>query len=197
MRSNYMMIAADTIIPATKMQQDRFEENDICTMADAPSKIIPVGPFSPFGDTLTIDVPHDLDWYRFRVNAPLPGDTTTIRIADRAPSGGVAGKRSDIDLYVLDTNFVFIGAATDAGSFDMLRLGLSSGDYYLAVVDYAGEPTRYSLCISVRFGCVPPFAPAPPTAAPKARSSGLSADAHRFAVPAAEIPSGRSSFRRP
>lgn len=202
-RLNYTMIAADTVIPPGKIHQDRFEENDVCTMADAPGKTIPVGPLSPFGDTLTIDVPHDLDWYRFRVNAPLAGDTTTIRVAERA--SGAVGNRSDIDLYVLDTNFVFMGSSNDVGSFDILRLALASGDYYLAVVDYAGEPTRYSLCLSVRFGCIPPFAPAPPTAAPKTRSfntsprraPGLRADGHRVAVPAAEIPRGRSPFRRP
>ncbi|HJS42300.1 MAG TPA: hypothetical protein VJ755_02435 [Gemmatimonadales bacterium] len=201
-RLNYMMIAADTVIPGAKIQQDRFEENDVCTMADATGKIIPVGPLSPFGDTLTIDVPHDLDWYRFRVNAPLAGDTTTVRIAGR-PSGGAVGDRSDVDLYVLDTNFVFWGAANDVGSFDILRLALPSGEYYLAVVDYSGEPTRYSLCISVRFGCIPPFAPAPPTAAARPRrtparaTAGLRPDGHRFAVPAAQIPRGRSPFHRP
>lgn len=203
-RSNYMMIAADTVIPSFKLEQDRFEENDVCTMADAPANIIPVGPLSTFGDTLTIDVPHDLDWYRFRVNAPLSSDTTTLRIASRPTAGSPGFDRSDLDLYVLDTNFAFRGAATAVGSFDILRLGLPSGDYYLAVVDFSGDPIRYSLCISVRVGCIPPFAPAPPTAAPAAsRDTKLRAmqrlrpAGHRLSIPAGEITDGRSPFRRP
>lgn len=204
-RFNYLMIAADTVAPSQKLVQDRFEENDVCTMADAPAKIIPVGPLASFGDTLTIDVPHDLDWYRFRVNAPLLTDSTTIRIAPRPFGGAGAADRSDLDLYVLDTNFAFMGSSATVGSFDLLRLRLAPGDYYLAVVDYSGDPTRYSLCMAVRSGCVPPFAPAPPAASPSASraskprtSAGVRPDGHRVAVPAGEIPrDGRSPFRRP
>jgi len=191
-RFNYMMIAADTI-GTGKIQQDRFEENDVCTMADAPAKIISVGPGAPFGDTLTIDVPHDLDWYRFKVTAPLLTDSTTIRTAPRAFAG--VADRSDIDLYVLDTNFNSMGSSSSVGSFDQLRLRLAPGDYYLAVVDYSGDPTRYSMCISVRTGCAPPFAPAPPARAPVQKTSS-----QRFSTPAAAVSrdgAGRSPFRRP
>ena len=204
-RFNYMMIAVDTVLTPPKIPQDRFEENDVCTMADDPSKRIVVSPTAAFGDTLTIDVPHDLDWYRFRVTAPLLTDSTTIRVASRPFGGAGAFDRWDLDLYVLDTNFNTMGSANNVGSQDFLKLRLPTGDYYLAVVDYLGEPTRYSLCISVRFGCVPPFAPAPPTpSAPRARGSkvtaaaGVRPDGHPFAVPAREIRrDGRSPFRRP
>ena len=195
-RFNYMMIAADTIVPPFKLTQDRFEENDVCTMAHAPAKIIPVGPGNPFGDTLTIDVPHDLDWYRFKVTAPLLTDSTTIRIAPRAAAG--TADRSDIDLYVLDTNFNSMGSSSAVGSFDLLRLRLAPGDYYLAAVDYSGNPTRYSMCISVRSGCIPPFAPAPPAGAPAVSSRSKPKASPRFSTPAAEVPKdGRSPFRRP
>lgn len=205
-RFNYLMIAADTIVTPPKIPQDRFEENDVCTMADDPAKRIVVAPGAPFGDTLTIDVPHDMDWYRFRVTAPLLTDSTTIRVASR-PFGGASLDRSDIDIYVLDTMFNSLGSASAVGSGDFLKLRLATGDYYLAVVDYLGEPTRYSLCISVRVGCIPPFAPAPPAgAAPAARGSkvrasqGVRPPGHRFATPASEMPragGGRSPFRRP
>jgi hypothetical protein len=206
-RFNYLMIAADTVVTPPKIPQDRFEENDVCTMADDPAKRIPVAPGAPFADTLTIDVPHDLDWYRFRVTAQLLTDSTTIRVASRPFGGAGAADRSDLDLYVLDTNFVDLGSSANVGSQDILKLRLATGDYYLAVVDYLGEPTRYSLCMSVRVGCIPPFAPAPPAgAAPVSRGSkvrasqGVRPPGHRFAIPASEIPragGGRSPFRRP
>lgn len=208
-RFNYMMIAADTVITPPQIPQDRFEENDVCTMADDPAKRIAVIPGAPgsFGDTLTIDVPHDLDWYRIRVTAPLLTDSTTIRVASRPFGGAGAADRSDLDLYVLDTNFVDIGSSTNVGSQDALKLRLPTGDYYLAVVDYLGERTRYSLCISVRVGCLPPFAPAPPAGAAVASrgskvraTQGVRPPGHRFAIPASELPkdgSGRSRFRRP
>jgi hypothetical protein len=203
-RFNYMMVAIDTVLTAPKIPQDRFEENDICTMADAPSKLISVAPGAPFGDTLTIDVPHDLDWYRFSVTAPLVNDSTFIRVRPRPLGGAGAADRSDLDLYVLDTLFNFMGSVNTVGSFDDLRLALPTGHYYLAVADYLGEPTRYSLCISVRFGCIPPFAGPSPTASPpvsrasRVSASGRRPDGHRVAVPAKLIPKGgRSPFRRP
>ena len=207
-RFNYTMVAVDAYLTSDKrIQPDRFEENDICTMADDPAKLISVGPGVSFSDTLNIDNPHDLDWLRFRVAAPLLADSTMIRIRSRPFGGGPGFDRSDIDLYVLDVNFNSMGSVSDVGSRDSMRLRLPPGDYYLAVVDYVGEATRYSLCISVRSGCIPPVFPGdavPQSSRPvltRFRATGPDArrpDGHPFSVPAASTPNRAGSpFRRP
>jgi hypothetical protein len=195
-RLNYTMVAVDEYVTSDpRISADRFEENDICTMADDPAKLIPVAPFAPFTDTLNIDNPHDMDWLRFRVSAPLLGDSTMVKLRSR-PSGGGSGviDRSDIDFYIVDTGLNFIAASTNVGSRDSTRVLLPSGDYYLVVVDYQGEPARYSVCIAVRTACVPPFAPpGAPAGAPVVKSRP-----GPYAIPAASAPSGwRSPFRRP
>lgn len=146
-----------------RIQPDRFEENDICVFADSNFFAVPtqinLNPATTplFQDsTLTIDNPHDMDWYRFRVTQGVPSDSTMIRVRSR-PFGATAIDRSDLDLYVLRvTPFGPVAAVSSPGSRDSTRLLLPSGDYYLAVFDYAGEATRYSLCIRVGFlPCVP------------------------------------------
>ncbi|MGH7569233.1 MAG: hypothetical protein ACREL9_09720 [Gemmatimonadales bacterium] len=203
-RFNYTMAAVDAYITADpRLGPDRFEENDICTMADDPAKIIPVAPAAPFTDTLNIDNPHELDWLRFRVTA-LAGDSTMIRVRSR-PFGSAVGDRSDIDLYVLDTTLAFVGAVADVGSRDSIRLLLASGDYYLALVDFVGRPVRYSVCISVRQACVPPTFPgdAPAASGPRvsrfrAGTGDMRPDGRPFSAPAGSTRSPpRSPFRRP
>jgi hypothetical protein len=207
-RFNYTMVAVDGYLTSDKrIQPDRFEENDICTMADDPAKLITVltGAAGVFGDTLNIDNPRDLDWLRFRVNPVFASDSTMIRIRSRP--FGPSFDRSDIDLYVLDASFNFMGSVSDVGSRDSMRLALPAGDYYLAVVDFAGEAMRYSICIAVRSGCVPPVFPGDAVpqysgaAASRGRFTGPDArrpDGHRFSVPAASLGSpSRSPFRRP
>jgi hypothetical protein len=209
-RFNYSMVAVDGYLTSDpRIQPDRFEENDICTMADDPAKRITVGigPLGQFVDTLNIDNPHDLDWLRFHVSPVVPSDSTTIRIRSRPFGAGAGLDRSDIDLYVLDTTLNFMGSVSDVGSRDSMRLFLPPGDYYLAVVDYVGEAMRYSLCISVRFSCTPPIFPGdavPQTSGPaltRYRATGPDArrpDGHPFSVPAGSALSpSRSPFRRP
>jgi hypothetical protein len=202
------MVALDGYLTSDpKIQADRFEENDICTMADDPAKRITVGigPLGQFVDTLTIDNPHDLDWLRFHVSPLVATDSTTIRIRSRP--FGPSFDRTDIDLYVVDTTLNFIASVSDVGSRDSMRLALPTGDYYLVVVDYVGEATRYSLCISVRASCVPPIFPVDAVqtssrpAAVRFRATGPDArrpDGHPFSVPAGSLGSSlRSPFRRP
>ncbi len=80
----------------------------------------------------------------------------------------------DLDLYVLkipqpgDTVVQVLAADTAASSDANLTLSLATADYYLAVVDFAGTPTTYEVCV----GTVPLLGggfcntafPAPPAA---------------------------------
>ena len=137
---------------------DRFEENDLwCKYADRnfadPARQIIIGPLTPpFVDTLTIDNPHDVDWYRFRVTL---ADTVTVQTRPRPLGGGVDA--SDIDLYLMRvSDFAQIGTDQTPGSFGKIKLFLPAGDYYLAVVDRIGVPTRYGMCIIRGVACTPP-----------------------------------------
>lgn len=147
---------------------DRYEENDIwCRFADRnyadPARQIVIsGPTPLFADTLTIDNPHDIDWYRFRT---LVTDTITVQLRPRPLATGVDA--SDIDLYVMRvSDFAFLGSDQTTGSFAKVKLFLPIGDYYVGVVDRIGVPTRYSMCIVRGTACTPPAAaPESPAAA--------------------------------
>jgi hypothetical protein len=156
-------VVDDYLLTDPRIPADRFEENDICNFADtnfnAVATQIHVNTATTplFQDSsLTIDNPHDIDWYKFRVTQQLAGDSTMIRVRSR-PFPGAPFDRSDIDLYIVNANtFGMVGVVSSPGSADSTRLLLPSGDYYLVVFDYAGEATRYSLCIRVGFlPCAP------------------------------------------
>jgi hypothetical protein len=158
---------------------DRFEENENwCRYANENfnnstdstinGKHIVVGLFRPWRDsTLTIDNAQDIDWYRFRVQAPfVPADSmTTIRVRSLPFS---ALDFADIDIYVRRaSDFGFIATSTNLGSNEVISANLPAGDYYVAVVDAAATPTRYSMCMvhgGAGVNCTPgalPGAPAP------------------------------------
>ncbi len=152
---------------------DRFEENDFCDFADsnfaAPSTRIDAT--TPFSDTLTIDNPHDIDWYRFSVPGP-PTQKVTIQTA--ALAGSAEG---DIDLYLRATSdLALLGSSQNAGSTESLTASLAQGEYYLLVHDYQGTPMRYGLCIQVGLSCTPP-ASAPRPAATIRRRPALNGGA--------------------
>jgi hypothetical protein len=153
----------------TSIHPDRFEDNRTCGLADAnfldPARNITVDASRPFRDsTLTIDNPHAVDWYRFHVT---PAALQTVQIQSR-PLPFTAGLDSSaIDLYVLSTDtLAMLGKATAAvpGARDSLNLSLATGDYYVVVVDFAGVPTRYAVCIVVGLfpHCDPATTAAPP-----------------------------------
>ena len=134
-----------------RIQADRFEENDFCHFADNQRiRIDTLGP-AGFSDTLNIDNPFEIDWYRIEVPSPNLGDSILFRLQARP---FIAGRdSSDLDIYVLTVpgstgSGVFeIGSSINAGSSEALMLSLTAGAYYVAVVDYAGFAMRYSLCI--------------------------------------------------
>jgi hypothetical protein len=142
---------------------DRYEENDNCEFADSnfahPATRVDLG-VQAFSDSLTIDNPHDIDWIRFRV--PGPGaKVVTFRTAPPAvldPSS----RNGDVDLYVLGIPVAgspldTLGSSKGAGSNESLTLILNPGDYYMVVTDFAGSPTRYSLCAALGASCTPPI----------------------------------------
>jgi hypothetical protein len=194
-----------------RINPDRFEENDICIFADTNYNALPtqihVNSATPatsvFNDsTLTVDNPHDIDWYKFHVTQALITDSTMIRVRSRPFPPGLID-RSDIDLYVVrsatPTSFTGLAQVSSPGSRDSTRLLLATGDYYLAVFDYAGEASRYSLCISVRVVCAPLVAvteaevtEAAVRAAARGRDRTRSDGRAKIAAP-----TGQSPFRRP
>jgi hypothetical protein len=196
-----------------RIQPDRFEENDICNFADTNFFAVPtqinLTPAAPlFADSLlTIDNPHEIDWYRFRVTQNLPSDSTMIRVRSR-PFGGFGGggliDRSDIDLYIVrhtGTNFAYVGQVSAPGSSDSTRLLLPTGDYYLVVADFAGEATRYSMCIRLGpVACAPPI-PLVEAAATEAAVRAAARGKDRARQGAAELrarsAAGQSPFLRP
>jgi hypothetical protein len=142
---------------------DPLEEDDLCTFADdnfaaAPTRI-DLGQ-KQFAENMTIDNAHDIDWLRFRVSG-----VSTQPVAIRTGGQPFAGiDRSDIDVYVMTVpsptqGLTLVGRDVSRGSTNTLDLLLQPGDYYLAVVDSAGVPTRYSLCIAIGTTCTPPPPP--------------------------------------
>jgi hypothetical protein len=176
----YLLAVVRAYITAhPRIEPDRFEENDLCDFADEnfadPARHIDLT--APFADTLTIDNAHEVDWLRFRVPAGAP-QAVTIRSRAR-PFG--AADRSDIDLHVLAVPSATrgldpMGSDAGHGSTAALTLTLDPGDYYLAVTDSAGVPTRYALCLALGGSCAFAAEPAPSAAvAPAGATSSAAA----------------------
>ena len=125
---------------------DASEENDFCDLA-APLPL-------DVSRSLTIDNPHDIDWYRFTVGAD--GRQVTFDV-DATEQG------ADLDIYVLrddlPTTLTLMGLSNIGGATDEVVVPLDAGDYFLVVVDFAGVPTEYTLT-SVDVVAVPDMAPA-------------------------------------
>lgn len=144
---------------------DVYEENDMCHYADFGNRRITLN--TTFADTLTVDNPHEIDWLRL----DLPG-TGPVSVRLRTISRPLGGSLdvSDIDLYVLTTPnqstgtpLSLVALDTTAGSTNDVPVLLNAGaSYYIAVVDFAGSPTRYWFCMTRGFNVCPSPAPAAP-----------------------------------
>jgi hypothetical protein len=172
----YGLTVVDGYITADpRIVADRFEENDFCTFADRPAQRIVLGANQGVADTLTIDNAFEIDWYRLDVT---PGAFQSVFIATRARPFVVGRDSSDIDVYVLTvpgstgSGVDVIAKGVNAGSNESLGLALAAGSYYVAVTDFAGVATRYSMCVRVALsGCTPPAAPPVMPGAPRARTT--------------------------
>jgi hypothetical protein len=141
---------------------DRMEENDNCEFADRNFGVaatrVDLG-VAPFSDSLTIDNPHDIDWIRFRVPGPTPQPVT---FQTSAPAVLDASSRNgDVDLYVMaipvaGSPLDIRDSSQGSGSNESLTVILEPGDYYMVVTDFAGSPTRYSLCAALGTSCTLP-----------------------------------------
>ncbi len=143
--------------------KDPAEENDFCSAA----KDINAG----LGVQLTIDNPHDIDWFKFTV--PAGGQSVDIRVASPDTLVDVdlylVADQRPADLPVVDFSTEF-GTNTDRICARDLNgnctgpLPLLPGDYFLVAFDFAGETGSYTL--SAAFTAPPPgIVRAPPVQA--------------------------------
>lgn len=180
----YELTAARGYLRAKGIPPDRFEDNTMCFQADSnfydslgtARRQIQVGvgaPFGvgPFGDSLlTISLPYDVDMYRFRANSSGFAFDTLVTIQTKSRLQGAVDP-SDIDVYVYNALGTLLGSSTAIGSKEAVTVRAFPGEYYVMVVDVAGQPTVYSMCIAKGTLCTPP-ASAPParvTAKPHTR----------------------------
>jgi len=175
-----------------RIQPDKYEPNNFCHYADfGVRRISLLSSGSTFSDTLTIDNPFDIDWLRI----DLPGSLTTqVKFRTAARPFPTEPDTSDVDVYVLtvpnsstSTGLTVVGADTTAGSTDSVTLTLNAGpssSYYVAIVDFAGVPARYSLCIAratLAPACPPPI-PLAAAASLATANSVVRARRHRAAA---------------
>jgi len=162
----------------SELPPDAHEDDNSCNAADLRDTLQ-----SPFRDTLTIENPHDVDWIRFHFTQGGLGSTARVRL--HAFPGAHPDSLKDLDLYVVrvpqpgDAVLQVVLADTAAGSEVNRTPTLATGDYYLAVVDFAGTTTTYEVCVGVvpllaQGDCSNAVFPAPPVAPLRAkrRSSG-------------------------
>ncbi|HWC74062.1 MAG TPA: PPC domain-containing protein [Gemmatimonadales bacterium] len=174
----------------SRIQPDKYEENDFCHFVDSiPGQPNPPGRIHvstvAFSDTMNIDNPFEIDWYRLEVPSHNLGDSVLIRLQGRP---FVAGQdSSDIDIYVLTVpgstgNLTEVDSSIAGGSSESILADLPAGSYYLAVVDYAGVAERYSMCVREIMLLAPKtcnlILPGPPAAGP-----ALNKRRQQFAAP--------------
>jgi hypothetical protein len=121
--------------------RDAAEENDYCDVA-APLS-------ATAGATLSIDNPHDIDWYRFTSTSPAALFTATV-----TPGGAASANLEDpdLDLYLIrdfrPDSLILMRASTSSGNSETLSQLVPPGDYFLVVVDFAGSPAQYTMTSS-------------------------------------------------
>ena len=157
----YQMFIAKSYV--STLARDVAEENDYCDVA-APLS-------ATAGVTLTVDNPHDIDWYRFTIS----GLATMFSVT--ATAGNAASTNlddPDLDLYLIrdfrPDSLVLVKAATTEGRTETLSNIVTAGNYFLAVVDFAGSPATYTMTNSMT---------APPAGA---RSAGVPQETDRRPV---------------
>ncbi|MDH3497227.1 MAG: Ig-like domain-containing protein [Gemmatimonadota bacterium] len=131
--SPYELLIANSYLSV--LPPDAAEENDYC---DVATPILGAPP-SP----LTIDNPHDIDWFTFTVGPP---SLFSARVTASHPD-------ADLDLYLVrdfrPDSLPLIRASSLSGQVDSLSALLPGGNYFLIVVDFPGQSTQYALTTTV------------------------------------------------
>lgn len=172
----------------SELAPDSHEDDNSCNAADLRDTLQP-----PFRSNLAIENPHAMDWFRFHLTgAPTTGTTYQFRL--RTLGGAKADSLKDLDLYVIkvpqpsDVTLQVVLADTASGSdVNSSMTVMTTGDYYVAVVDYAGAATMYEICV----GTVPLVGmvycnagfPAPPASPSAPRRPGEAFKARLAPVP--------------
>jgi hypothetical protein len=148
--------------PDSRIAPDRFEENDFCDGADLNSTdpARQIDPAKGFSEVVSIYQTIDVDWFRFTLPGEFGGtQLLTIRTVP-LPFGAADSSNLGLGLVSLDSLFNLDPDWTvqshQPGSYERITAELPTGDYYLAVADEAGVPTRYGLCISIGNDCTLP-----------------------------------------
>jgi hypothetical protein len=114
---------------------DAAEENDYC---DVATPYVPTGSVTA---NLTVDNPHDIDWFRFTIPGPVGRAVSVTVTAQNADA--------DLDLYLVrdlrPDSLVLEALGSEPGTVDSVGALLMPGDYFLIVVDFQGQPTAYTL----------------------------------------------------
>jgi hypothetical protein len=132
----------------SELAPDAHEDDNSCNAADLRDTLQP-----PFRSTLAIENPHAVDWFRFHLTAaPITGTTYQFRL--RTLGTTKADSVKDLDLYLVkvpqpaDVALQVVLADTASGSdVNKSTTVATTGDYYVAVVDYAGAATTYEICV--------------------------------------------------
>jgi hypothetical protein len=144
------------VVTHPSIPRDDHEEDDYCDAAE-PSQDPAIA--LPFRDTLTIDNPNDIDWFRVVGS----GQSVRMRTAAVGPPLEpplVSDTTRNIDLYLMlrpnigDSQLGIIGASQSAGTVEDLTFTLFNGlVYYIVVVDAGAVPTRYDFCVGAGGAC--------------------------------------------
>ncbi|MFQ5705206.1 MAG: hypothetical protein ACE5HT_14450 [Gemmatimonadales bacterium] len=142
-----------TIAPGynSVLPPDQFEENDYCTVA---ADLTVPGTLNATSTvrSLTIDSPHDADWFKFTVGGTGAAVQFTLAVADSV---------ADLDLYVVrdfrPDSLVLVDFGIGGGVANQtVGAFLDPGQYFLVVADFFGIPTEYELTSDVLSVVRPP-----------------------------------------
>jgi hypothetical protein len=174
--ASYELVIASQYVSVR--QPDAAEENDYCDVA---------APLPPGGSAnLTIDNPHDIDWFKFSV-AGLPqtfSATATTSTED-----------ADLDLYLVadfrPDSLVLLDVRAEPGGTETITGLVTPGNYFLIVVDFPGVAAQYNLSTTLSAASAADIAGLPPARDGLAtlREKRAARGAHR---PASLKPRGRN-----
>jgi hypothetical protein len=137
--TRYELVVVNTY--TSVLPPDAAEENDYCDVAT---------PFVPTATTtanLSIDNPHDIDWFGFTI----PGLPRAVSVTVTAQNPD-----ADLDLYLVQDfrpdSLVLVDLGSEPGTVDNVGALLPAGDYFLVVVDFQGQSTAYTLSAAAAAG---------------------------------------------